>query len=210
MKRLLPLLLVTSLALAACRGGRLAAGGGIMPGVPTAYRPEATSPVRQAVRPGQVNLSPRDLAPVDSFLHARNNQWILGDYAEVYASREYFATALTINTRVGLIQRHDRDELGDKIITLTYVGHPEAASAMANPRILIGTGLTVTARKRLVVRMVKTKDSRRPVYLRVLARGTASRGKGEKVLQRGDNLQLGGALMFRQGRWTWFPMRTTP
>lgn len=169
--------------------------------------PVNTRPVRQAVRPGRVNLRPQDLAPVDSYLHVRNRQWILGDYVEVYASKEYFATALTINARVGVVQRRDREEGRDTVITLTYVGHPDAASAMANPRVLLGTGLTVTARKRLTVRMVKTTDSRRPVYLRVVARGNASRGRKEKVTRRGETLQLGGSLQLQNRRWAWFPLR---
>lgn len=206
--RLLLILCVAPLlSLAACRGAHLAAGGGVTPRRPTRIAPVATRPVRQAVRPGRVSLTPRDLAPVDAYLHARNSQWILGDYVEIHASREYFATALTVNARVGVVQRRDQEVGGDSVITLTYVGHPQAASAMANPRVLLGTGITVTARKRLTIRMVKTRDSRRPVYLRVMARGNATRGRREEVAARGDSLQIGGSLQLCNCCYSWFPIK---
>lgn len=204
---LLILCLTPMLSVAACRGAHLAAGGGLTPRRPTQRAPVATRPVRQAVRPGRVNLTPRDLAPVDAYLHARNSQWILGDHVEVYASREYFATALTVNARIGVVRRHDQESGADSIITLTYLGHRLAASAMANPRVLLGTGITVSARKRLTVRLIKTTDSRRPVYLRVVARGNASRGRKEEVSARGDSLQIGGSLQLCNCCYNWFPLR---
>lgn len=158
-------------------------------------------------RQGTVSLSAQDLAPVDAYISARNGQWILGDEVEVLASKEYFGQNLTINATVGLHDRKDTTSPAETVVVLTYSGDPGQASAMTNPRVLVGTGLTVTARKKLTVRLYKTTDGTRPVVLRVSARGKASYGRKEEVLERGEMLTVGGELLSIQGRTTWKPYR---
>jgi hypothetical protein len=198
-------------ASAACRGAHLPIASDLARRPSAAPPPAAPTPVsappRSRVHPGQVNLTGRDLAAVDEYIHARNRQWILGDEVEIHASREYFAPVLTLNARVGVVGKTEKEVPGGTIVQLTYLGHPKGASALSNPRVLIGTGLTVSARRRVTVYLMKTTDSRRPVYLRVLARGQASRGRKEKVLQRNETLQLGGSMQHVQGRWRWIPIR---
>jgi hypothetical protein len=158
-------------------------------------------------RPGRVKLGPGDLAPVDAFISERNEQWVLGETVDVYASKEYFAPVLTLNAKWGHVGREERDVPGGTVITLKYLMHRAGASAMTNPRVLIGKGLTISARQRLTVHLMKTTDASQPVYLRVLARGKAVRGRKQDVVQRAPNIQLGGTLRARGGRWVWMPMR---
>lgn len=155
----------------------------------------------------QVELAGEDLAPVDALVHHSNAQWILGDEVEVIASREYFSPILTANAMPGHVRR-DNETVGNEIqVRLTYVGVPGAASAMTNPRVLIGTGLTVSARHTILVRLVSTTDPSVPVRLRIVARGEASRGRGEVVDQRAAELVLGGVM--RRGEacdYRWIPI----
>lgn len=169
----------------------------------TALRPVADTPAG-----GIVSLTDRDLAPVDAFIGARNAQWILGDDVEVLASREYFGQNLTMTRASGLVERQDDMTGGETKVTLTFRGDPGAASVTTNPRVLIGTGLTVTARRTLVVHLMKTRDARRPVYLCVTARGSAARGRGDQVTERAGELVLGGEIKRGAGgAWTWTPFR---
>jgi hypothetical protein len=71
---------------------------------------------------------------------------------------------------------------------------------------MIGTGLTVSARRTLRVRLVKTTDPDHPVRLRVTARGEAARGSRDKVLERAPQLVLGGDLRRRGGAYAWNPV----
>jgi hypothetical protein len=191
--RLIPTLAMLLLLLAACQGGsvlRNGTGGG-------------AAGARGTRGGGEVQLTDADLAQVDRWLKPSNSQWILGDTVDVYASREYFSQVLTMNAKVGVVHRKDSKVDGDELVTMTYIGPPGSASVLSNPRVLVGTGLTITARKTLRVRMAKTRNSKVPVQLRVVARGKASRGRKEKVLERGAQLELGGALRRNQGRWRW-------
>ena len=155
---------------------------------------------------GTVTLTDQDLAPVDAYIGVRNGQWILGDDVEVVASREYFGQNLTIARATGLVERRDSSVDGETTVTLTYVGDPGMASVGTNPRVMIGLGLTISARRTLVVRLARTRDANRPLYLRVVARGKASRGRKEKVEQRAPDLQLGGEIRRdTAGRWAWTP-----
>jgi len=186
-----------ALGLSACQGGGLSrigsAGGGSGGGG------RFTS--------AQVNLTDRDLEAVDAYLRAgedqRNSQWILGDTVDIYASKEYFSQALTVNAKIGLVHRKDEKVGDDEIVTLTFIGHESQASAMANPRILIGTGITVSARRSLRLRMARTTNANVPVQLRVVAQGNASRGRKEAILARGPQLELGGSLRKTNGAWIW-------
>ena len=72
--------------------------------------------------------------------------------------------------------------------------------------MLIGTGITVSARKVLNVRLFRTTDAATPVQLRITATGEASRGKRSVVEQRGPALQLGGTLRRGAAGWAWLPI----
>jgi len=176
---------------------------------PVSDRPlqQYTYPGPRAARPrrGQVNLRTADLAGIDKWLSTENKQWVLGDVVDVYASKEYFATVLTLNAKVGTVQRKDQKIGGDHLVVMRFIGHRGSASAMTNPRVQIGPGLMVTARKVLRVRMAKTKDARRPAQLRVVAHGEAAQGRGDDTLRRADQIELGGSLAYRRDRWVWAP-----
>ena len=186
-----------ALGLSACQGGGLSrigsAGGGSGGG--------------RRFTSAQVNLTDRDLEPVDAYLRAgqdqSNSQWILGDTVDIYASKEYFSQALTVNAKIGLVHRKDEKVGDDGIVTLTFIGHPSQASTMANPRVMIGTGVTVSARKTLRLRMAKTTNADVPVQLRVVAQGNASRGHKEAITARGQQLEIGGSLRKTNGAWVW-------
>ncbi|MDA1194675.1 MAG: hypothetical protein O2894_05780, partial [Planctomycetota bacterium] len=118
---------------------------------------------------------------------------------------EYFATMLTLNAKVGMVQREDRQVGEDTLVIMRFLGNDYSASAMSNPRAQVGTGLTITARRVLRVRMAKTLDGTRPVQLRVVATGKAAHGRGDDTLRRDDPIELGGSLVYRDGRWAWGP-----
>jgi hypothetical protein len=143
------------------------------------------------------------LAPVDAYIHHRNARWILGDDVEIVASREFFGQHLTVNAAVGMVRREDVTSADESRVILTFVGSRLHASIDRNPRVLIGTGLTVTARQRLVVRLVRTVDANAPVTLDIVARGDASRGRPEEVVERGPELRMGGRITRRGRAWQW-------
>src|SRR5262245_35229442 len=87
------------LLLPACQGRSLTGSGTSDPG--------SGAPGRG----GAVNLSPKDLLPVDMYVDAgqgqKNTRWIVGDDVVVEASREYFGPAISIAARQGAVQRSD-------------------------------------------------------------------------------------------------------
>ncbi len=201
--RLPAILAVAILLVAGCQGRKqlnptVARGN---PGEAMGRRAPRTQPRRG----GNVFVSDRDLAPVDAFISARNAQWIMGDEVEVIASREYFAQVLSVNNAVGQVKRSDtvRDE--ETTVTLTYLGAPGSVTVTSSPRVMIGTGLTINARRRLVLHLVKTHDANVPVRLSVTASGDAVRGRKEEVLQRGPMLGLGGELRRGRSGFVWVP-----
>jgi len=171
-----------------------------------AARPVAGPPSPAPRRGGKVFLSDRDLAPVDAFIHATNAQWILGDDVEVIASREYFAQNLTVNATLGMVRRQDTTRVEQTIVELVYIGPPGTASITTSPRIMIGTGLTITARHRLVLRLVRSASETVPLKLRITARGEASRGRKDEIFIRRPTLQLGGEIRRQGNRWVWYPI----
>lgn len=211
-------------SLPACRSPRIAGPQGFVPTTvpsasPQAPRAPQASPVAQQGpapkapvlgtrrgRVGDVRLSARDLAPVDWYVDAQNAQWILGDEVMVEASREYFGQSLTVNARVGAVERSDEVHPDVTIITLRFLMAPSQNAVENNPRVLIGTGLTVSARRVLRVRLFKTQDANTPVSLRVTATGDASRGRKERVEGRAPTLQVGGSLRRATSGWAWFPI----
>ena len=208
MCRLLPLLLLSGFLVALLPGCQ--AGGLSRLAVPEeggAAR-SAAPQRRMRSRPGMVDLTDQDLAPVDEYLRARNSKWILADHVDVYASKEYFSQVLTMNAKIGLVHRKDETVGEDEIATLTFIGHETQRSAMSNPRVMIGTGLTVSARKVLRVRMARTVNTNVPVQLRIVATGDASRGRKDEVLERAPQLQMGGTLRKANGQWVWRTLRS--
>lgn len=200
------LALVLGLVLVGCQGRKqldpVTASGTPGEAFPTQPR-NRTRPARG----GKVFVSDRDLAPVDAFISARNAQWIMGDEVEVFASREYFAQVLSLNNAVGRVKRVDTVRADETIVTLTYIGAPGSVDVTTSPRVMIGTGLTVNARRKLIVHLMATQDANVPVRLSVSARGDAVRGRKEEVFQRGQALGLGGELR-RSGRgYAWVPQR---
>jgi hypothetical protein len=206
--------------LCACRGPILSTRLGVPCAIPRsatvakdlptrlAPQPAIAGPPAPAPRPGKVSLRAEDLAGVDAWLdHRRNPQWILADHVEILASREYFSQALTLNRDMvgGLIRRTDTKEGDDTVVTLTFLGEDYQMTAMSNPRALVGTGFTITARRSLTLRLRPTRDSRMPVFLRVVANGRAAQGRHEDVLARSDQMIVGGNLRYDGGRWVWGP-----
>ena len=148
-----------------------------------------------------LRVSPHD-EPAIQF-GGQQNAVILGDDVEVVASREFFGQHLTVNAAVGMVRREDTTTLDETRVELTFAGGRAYSAIDRNPRVLIGTGLTITARNRLVVRLVRTTNANVPVSLDVVARGDASKGRCEEVVARAPQLRLGGRIV-RQGRgWTW-------
>jgi hypothetical protein len=228
----LALLALAAACASACQGPRLLpadeAGRSFAPAVaarPTPVRPAPAQPLRRGPprraprrrvwagppcappRRGAVHLRPADLAGVRAWIDASNRQWILGRDVDVYASKEFFSQVLTVNATYATVRRDERRVGDDLLVTLTYVGLPSLASAMTNPRVLIGTGLTISAAKTLRLRLAKTSDPRRPVQLRIVAHGKAAWGRAQTVEQRADQLELGGVLAHDGRRWVWTPFR---
>jgi hypothetical protein len=163
----------------------------------TGARTDRTGQGGDAVEPAQpsvddVVLTDRDLAPMDGFV--RRRRWILGDDVEVVASKEYFAPILSITERIGSVRREDTVSGSDAVIVLAYEGPGETIDVQTAPRVLIGTGLSVMARRRLVVRLAKTTDANLPVRLEVRASGKASTGVASQVAQRGEALSIHALL----------------
>jgi hypothetical protein len=157
-------------------------------------------------RGGFVQLSRNELLPLDAWIDFRNAQWILGDEVLVEASREYFGPQLSVVQRTGSVQRHDEVLPDVTITTLTFLMGPLQAAVENNPRVMIGTGLTITARRVLRLRLFKTTDGSTPVQLRITAGGDASRGRRDQVEQRGAMLQVGGSMRRGPRGWAWVPL----
>jgi hypothetical protein len=141
---------------------------------------------------GEVFVSDAELAPMDAWI--RRRLWILGDQVEVDASKEYFSQVVSVVARTGYV-RQDISEAGGVTTTvLTFLGRSGEVDVTNAPRAMVGTGLTITARERLVMRLHKTTNPDLPVRFRLVARGRASAGSGDQVVQRGPELTLGARI----------------
>ncbi len=172
-------------------------------------RPTATTPPSRR-RGGAVNLTPRDLAPVHAWLGTpENGQWILADTVDVVVSKEFFSRTLTVVSMSGWLEREvrrdDRMVGDDELVTLTYMGAPGTEHAISAPRVQLGPGFMISARRVLRLRLAKTVDAARPVRVRVVATGRARRGRDDEVFARGDQLEVRGDLVWDGARrqWTW-------
>jgi hypothetical protein len=192
------------LVLPACQGRTLTGTGGGTGG------DEAGWGGTGGQRGGQVALSARDLVAADVYVDAGQNQsnarWILGDEVTVEASREYFGQIVSISARQGAVHREDTTFPDETVTTLMFVMGRLQSAVENNPRVMIGTGITVSARKVLKVRLFRTTDPSTPVRLRITANGDASRGKKDVVEQRGATLQMGGMLKKGPSGWGWQPI----
>jgi hypothetical protein len=202
----IPLVLAAvSLCLPACQARRLFPEGGTGGGGPAAGGAHAP-------RGGEVNLTARDLAPVDAWVSAgpgstaSNTRWILGDEVTIEASREYFGPKISINARTGAVQRTDVPGPDETVTTLTFMMGKYQAAVENNPRVMIDTGITVSARRVLKLRLVRTTDPATPVRLRITATGDASRGHKTEVQERAPSLQMGGSLRWTGAAWVWQPI----
>ncbi len=176
--------------------------------------PVAAGPVRNV--PGRtpgavVALSGRDLASVRQYFGRGENdlstRWVIGDNVDVIASKEFFEQLITVS-RGPLVARTDRKlGRGDLLVTLRFLGQQGQASAETSPRLLIGTGWSVLARKKLVLRFVETQNAAQPVRLQIRARGDAKQGHKQKIIKEAKNIVVGGDLVRRdRGRgWVWRP-----
>jgi hypothetical protein len=160
--------------------------------VPLSDTASAPSTVRPPAAPGTISLSDADLAPVDAYVSRR--RWVVGDEVEVIASREYFAQALMVASSIGRVRRDEAEEGGGATVTLTFVGAPDEVDVTTAPRVMIGTGLNVSARKRIRIHLTKTTDAGMPVRLQVTARGLASTGAADRVDKKAEQIVLGGVL----------------
>lgn len=188
---LLALLLLAAVAVACQadprRGGREARRGpGAADGDPAAASPGGSSggPV--------VELTDLDLAPMDGYI--RRRFWVLGDDVEIVASKEYFIQNLSITARTGFVRRKDDEGADQARSVLTFLGRPEDVDYSNAPRVLIGTGISVLARRTLTIRFVPTKDPALPVRIRIAANGDARLGTGQQVTRRDASLVLGAQL----------------
>lgn len=141
---------------------------------------------------GEVSLTNQDLAPMDAYIKRRF--WILGDDVEIVASKEYFIQNLSISARIGLVRREDSEGPEEARSVLTFVGRPEAVDISTAPRVMIGTGITVTARHQIVIRFLRTKNADLPVRIRISANGKASVGSGDNVQRREPTIIVGAQL----------------
>jgi hypothetical protein len=146
-----------------------------------------------------VFVSDADLAPMDEWIKRR--RWVIGDEVEIDASKEYFSQVVSVAARTGLVRQEVSEAGGVTTTVLTFVGRPEDLDVTAAPRVLVGLGLTASARRRLVLRLHKTVNPDLPVRFRLVARGKASGGVGDKVLQRADELGAGATIRREGGRW---------
>jgi hypothetical protein len=188
---LLALAAAVAAAGACTRGARARRPSAFGEGVPlSSAPPDAPPPLPSG--PGIVSLTDADLVPVDSYVSRR--RWVIGDEVEVIASREYFVQALMVASSVGRVRREEATDANGATITLSFVGEPHEVDVTTAPRVMIGTGLNVSARRRIVIRFLRTTDPAVPVRLQVTARGMASVGAGETVERRAEEIVVGGVL----------------
>lgn len=182
-------LLATGCARGRGRGGRDAGDGPAVAGDPSGG-PGAPAG-------GVVSLTDQDLAPMDGYLKRRF--WVLGDVVEIVASKEYFIQNLSIAARIGFVKREDKDGETEARSVLTFLGRPEQLDFSNAPRVLIGTGISVLARKTLTIRFVRTTGAELPVRIRIAADGDARLGTGSQVTRREPSLVVGAQLRWAQG-----------
>lgn len=139
-----------------------------------------------------ISLSDADLAPMDGYI--RRRFWVLGDDVEIVASKEYFIQNLSISARIGIVKREDKEGEDEATSVLTFLGRPGEVDFSNAPRVLVGTGISVLARRTLTIRFVRTTSPELPVRIRIAANGDARMGMGNQVSRRDPSIVMGAQL----------------
>ena len=141
---------------------------------------------------GTISVSNEDLAPMDGYI--RRRFWVLGDDVEIVASKEYFIQNLSISARIGYVRRDDKEGENEAVSKLTFLGKPGEVDFSNAPRVLVGTGISVLARRTLTIRFTRTTSADVPVRIRIAANGDARMGMGNQVSRRDPSIVLGAQL----------------
>jgi len=139
-----------------------------------------------------ISLTDAELAPMDGYI--RRRFWVLGDDVEIVASKEYFIQNLSISARIGIVKREDKEGANEATSVLTFLGRPGEVDFSNAPRVLVGTGISVLARRTLTIRFVRTTSPELPVRIRIAANGDARLGMGDQVSRRDPSIVLGAQL----------------
>ncbi len=139
-----------------------------------------------------ISLTDAELAPMDGYI--RRRFWVLGDDVEIVASKEYFIQNLSISARIGIVKREDKEGENEATSVLTFLGKPGEVDFSNAPRVLVGTGISVLARRTLTIRFVRTTSPDLPVRIRIAANGDARMGMGTQVSRRDPSIVLGAQL----------------
>jgi len=139
-----------------------------------------------------ISLTDAELAPMDGYI--RRRFWVLGDDVEIVASKEYFIQNLSISARIGIVKREDKEGANEATSVLTFLGRPGEVDFSNAPRVLVGTGISVLARRTLTIRFVRTTSQELPVRIRIAANGDARLGMGDQVSRRDPSIVLGAQL----------------
>ncbi|MBL9086980.1 MAG: hypothetical protein JNM10_07530 [Planctomycetia bacterium] len=174
--------------LGACRGDARRGGRGAADPDATGADPAAGA----GAEGGTISLSNQDLAPMDGYI--RRRFWVLGDDVEIVASKEYFIQNLSISARIGFVRRDDKEGENEAVSTLTFLGKPGEVDFSNAPRVLVGTGISVLARRTLTIRFTRTTSPDLPVRIRIAANGDARMGMGNQVSRRDPSIVLGAQL----------------
>lgn len=141
---------------------------------------------------GTISLTNEELAPMDGYI--RRRFWVLGDDVEIVASKEYFIQNLSISARIGFVKRDDKEGENEAVSKLTFLGKPGEVDFSNAPRVLVGTGISVLARRTLTIRFTRTTSPDLPVRIRIAANGDARMGMGNQVSRRDPSIVLGAQL----------------
>lgn len=171
-----------------CRGDARRGGRGAAEGDGTG----ADAAAGAGAEGGTISLSNQDLAPMDGYI--RRRFWVLGDDVEIVASKEYFIQNLSISARIGFVKRDDKEGENEAVSVLTFLGRPGEVDFSNAPRVLVGTGISVLARRTLTIRFTRTTSPDLPVRIRIAANGDARLGMGNQVSRRDPSIVLGAQL----------------
>jgi hypothetical protein len=169
-----------------CRGDARRGGRGAAEGDGTG----ADAAAGAGAEGGTISLSNQDLAPMDGYI--RRRFWVLGDDVEIVASKSTHPEPLHLGAhRLRQARRQGGRERAESVLT------PSAgpAGGFSNaPRVLVGTGISVLARRTLTIRFTRTTSPDLPVRIRIAANGDARLGMGNQVSRRDPSIVLGAQL----------------
>ncbi|MFO0934047.1 MAG: hypothetical protein U1E39_15275 [Planctomycetota bacterium] len=177
-----------ALVAAGCRGDARRGGRGAAAGADGG----ATADGGVDAAGGTISLTNEELAPMDGYI--RRRFWVLGDDVEIVASKEYFIQNLSISARIGFVKRDDKEGENEAVSKLTFLGKPGEVDFSNAPRVLVGTGISVLARRTLTIRFTRTTSPDLPVRIRIAANGDARMGMGNQVSRRDPSIVLGAQL----------------